>query len=267
MDKKVDIQRTVYSREEFNKVIKRNFTTFTQPQPVVETDTVEELFRLYETLFFNIPINGARNSHEYIVKKSLELYHLEKEVENIQPLLDEVANLRTQLLESNNRILQLETEAAGGGTLDFEQATLISSLESQLQAANAKISSLESQNSANDYINNAAAQSEAEAAKAQADAEYRSKVQEVITFITVDNSAVMNDIIEVSTRAKAKKKRKRIDDSRDTNKMQTLLAQARNKFKDLDAIVDGFNESPLKKRVSTYRKGSYLGFTLIPVKE
>ena len=61
MDKKVEIKRTVYNKDEFQKVIKRGFTTFTQPQPIVDTDTVEELFRIYEKLFFTVLFRKGRS--------------------------------------------------------------------------------------------------------------------------------------------------------------------------------------------------------------
>jgi len=268
MDKKVEIKRTVYNKDEFYKVIKRNFTTFTQPEPVVDTDTVEELFRLYESLFFTIPINGQRNSHEYIVKRSLEVYNLEREVEDIQPLLNEVSSLREQLLQANNTILRLETEAAGGDALDFEQAGLISSLEAQLQAANAQIAALQTQENTQGATKEEAAKAEAEAKRAEEAAKLQQQINSVVTFITVDNSKVMEDIIKISTRAKNKKKRKRLDDSRDTNKMNILLRQARSKFNSygLDTIARGFNESPLKQRVKVYTRSGALLFNLIPVK-
>lgn len=267
MDKKVEIKRTVYNKDEFQKVIKRGFTTFTQPQPIVDTDTVEELFRIYEKLFFTMPINGARNSHEYIVKRSLEVYNLERETEDIQPLLDEVSTLREQLLAANNTILRLETEAAGGDALDFEQAGLVSSLEAQLQAANATIASLQTQNESLGSTKEAKAEADAAAKRAEEEAAKQQEINDVIKWITVDNKEVMDDIIKISTRAKNKKKRKRLDDKRDTNKMNTLIAQAKAKFNryDIQNVASGFNESPLNKRVIVSVVGRNLTFKLIPV--
>jgi len=269
MDKKVEIKKTVFNKDEFYKVIKRNFTTFTQPVPVVDTDTVDELFRLYEALYFTMPVNGERNSHEYIVRRSLEVYNLEKEVEDIQPLLDEVSSLRTQLLQANSNILKLETEAAGGGELDFENATLISSLESQLQSANATIASLQTQKETADITKQEGAKAEAISKKAEAEAKLRQQINKVVSFITVDNSKIMTDIINLSTRARNKKKKKRLDDKRDTSKMIKLLKEAEQKFKSygLETIATGFNESPLKQRVTvTVSKDSFLRFKLIPLK-
>ena len=282
MDKKVEIKKTVFNKDEFYKVIKRNFTTFTQPEPVIDTDTVEELFRLYEALYFTMPVNGERNSHEYIVRRSLEVYNLERETEDIQPLLEEISSLRQQLLTANSTILKLETEAAGGGELDFENATLISSLESQLQAANATIASLQTQQISQDTVKEESAKAEAVSKKAEADAKLRQQINSVVQFISVDNSEIMTDIIQLSTRARNKRKKKRLDDKRDTDKMIDLLKRARSKFNDLEleTIATGFNESPLKQRVEVFvgsdtglgkrslakDKNKALRFKLIPLK-
>ena len=44
----IKVQKTVFNSTEFNRVVNRNFTTFTQPVIEEDPDTVEELFRLYE---------------------------------------------------------------------------------------------------------------------------------------------------------------------------------------------------------------------------
>lgn len=54
-------------------------------------------------------MEGENNSHEYLVRKSSELINFEANTEEIQPLLDEIAQLRQQLLSANQQILDLET--------------------------------------------------------------------------------------------------------------------------------------------------------------
>jgi hypothetical protein len=104
----VQIRKTVFSTTQFGKVINKDFTTFTQPVPEEDTDTVEELFRLYDKLYFTIDIEGEENSHEYLVRRSSELITFDRVTEDIQPLLDEIAQLREQLLLANQQILDLE---------------------------------------------------------------------------------------------------------------------------------------------------------------
>ena len=110
MAKDIKVQNTVYSKEEYNKVVDRNFDFYIQPTPVEEETTVEEFFELYENLYFEIPIKGATNSHEYLIQRSSELIDFEKDTEDIQPLLDEIAQLRVQLLSQQEQIIELTTQ-------------------------------------------------------------------------------------------------------------------------------------------------------------
>ena len=105
----IQVQKTVFSTVEFNKVIGNSFTTFTQPVPEEDKDTPEELFRLYEKLYYVIDVTGEANSHEYLVRKSSELLTFDTVTEDIQPLLDEIAQLRQENLGLNQQILTLET--------------------------------------------------------------------------------------------------------------------------------------------------------------
>ena len=109
MANNIEIRKTVCSTTEFNRVIDTDFKTFTQPVPEEDTDTSEELFRLYEKLYYTIDVEGEENSHQYLVKKSSELLTFDKVTEDIQPLLDEISQLREQLLLANQQIIDLET--------------------------------------------------------------------------------------------------------------------------------------------------------------
>lgn len=108
----IQIQKTVFSAVEFNKVVDTSFKTFTQPVVEEDLDTTEELFRLYEKLYYEIDVTGDVDSHEYLVKKSSELLNFDKVTEDIQPLLDEIAQLRQENLALNQQILTLETNIA-----------------------------------------------------------------------------------------------------------------------------------------------------------
>lgn len=115
MPEEIKIQKTVYKEQDFTKVVDRSFKSFTKPAIAQDTDTAEELFRLYNKLYFSIPVNGASNSHEYLVKKSSELYKFDQVTEDIQPLLDEIASLRANLLEANKTIIELQTSSVSNG--------------------------------------------------------------------------------------------------------------------------------------------------------
>ena len=113
MAEKINLEKTVYNNKKFKETVDTSFKFFAKPEPVQDPDTVEELFRLYNKLFFSIPVAGI-NSHQYLVTKSSELYTAPAVSEEIQPLLDEVADLRTRLLEANKQILDLSQQVNNG---------------------------------------------------------------------------------------------------------------------------------------------------------
>ena len=113
---KIDLKKTVYNKDQFNRVTGgRGFTTFTLDGDGV-TFTVEDFFNEYDNLFLSIPVFGDINSHEYLVRRSSELVGFQRTTDDIQPLLDEIASLRDQLLQSRQENINLQIEAAGGGS-------------------------------------------------------------------------------------------------------------------------------------------------------
>ena len=107
MANEIKIQKTVFDKQQFDRVIDRAFTTYAQPVVEDQELSVAEFFDLYERLYFEIPVEGEQQSHQYLVKKSGELVDYEKDTEDIQPLLDEISDLREQILEYQNQILEL----------------------------------------------------------------------------------------------------------------------------------------------------------------
>jgi hypothetical protein len=111
---KVDLRKTVYNRDQFSRVVGgREFTTF-----IVEDEaafSVQDFFEQYDNLFLSIPVFGDTNTHEYLVRRSSELVGFQRTTEDIQPLLDEISNLRDQLLQTRQENINLQIEAAGGG--------------------------------------------------------------------------------------------------------------------------------------------------------
>lgn len=196
MDRKVDIKKTVFDRDGYKKTIDRNFKFYKEPEPLIDPDTVEELFRLYDKLYMLIPIEGQNISHQYLVERSSELYQIDSQLENIQPLLDEVASLRGQILEGNRQILALETQLANGGEINFEDAEQMALLRGQLDAANSTITVLEQANtianSAVEQASSAANEAAEKAAEAAAQAAADKAAQEAA------DKAAQSDTGEVS---------------------------------------------------------------------
>ena len=108
MAKSVRLKKTVQEKDELEKVVSRQFNTFVQPTQEADTDTVEELFRLYSKLYLEIPLEGAQ-SHTYLIEESSKLVSIDQQVD-IQPLLEEISDLRQRILEANEYINELENE-------------------------------------------------------------------------------------------------------------------------------------------------------------
>jgi|TARA_R100000081_G_C4715543_1_gene115199 hypothetical protein len=108
MADKIKVSKKVYSKEDFNKSVDTSFKTFVDEPEEEATDTVDELFRLYDKLYYEIPLKGENNSHEYLLQKSSELVDFDKSTEEIQPLLDEISELRERLLEAQEDAVNAE---------------------------------------------------------------------------------------------------------------------------------------------------------------
>lgn len=114
---KIQIHKTVLKKEEYNKVIDNTFQTFVETVPITTQESITNLFDLYSKLYYEIPINGEENSHEFLIKESSKLVQLEKDVTDIQPLLDEINDLRERLLLANQDNLELQTQIALNGNV------------------------------------------------------------------------------------------------------------------------------------------------------
>jgi hypothetical protein len=103
MPNEVSFVKKTYSIREHQNVIDSNFSEFVTPEiDVPDTDiTVSEFFEFYDQLFYDIPVDGAINSHVYLVQQSQQyiggsVVDLEK-----QALIEEINSLRQQLLDLN----------------------------------------------------------------------------------------------------------------------------------------------------------------------
>lgn len=105
----IRLSKTVYKKDEVDKAIDNRFTSFVE-KVEEDNDTVAEFFRLYEKLFLEIPPTGQTQSHEYLIRESSKLVRLDGEDEEIQPLLDEISDLRQRLLEANIESLDTQNE-------------------------------------------------------------------------------------------------------------------------------------------------------------
>ena len=109
MEKKVNLNKDVFGKNQYEKVINTSFSQLIEPDSVIVTEqlpTVDEFFEDYNTLFFQIPKTGE-NSHEELIIKSTDYIGFQPLNDEIQALTEEITSLRTQLLEANQRVVDL----------------------------------------------------------------------------------------------------------------------------------------------------------------
>jgi hypothetical protein len=68
-DNTFELSKKVYGKGSYTNIIDTSFKQLLPPEPE-DTDTVENLFRLYDKLFFIIDKEGETLSHRYLVNKS-----------------------------------------------------------------------------------------------------------------------------------------------------------------------------------------------------
>jgi len=114
MGQKVDLNKEVFAKRQYEQVIDTSFTQLTSPLSSIPDETlptVEEFFQDYDSLFFQIPQTGE-NSHETLIVTSTDYIGYQPLNDEIQALTEEITSLRTQLLESRQQLADL----ANGGS-------------------------------------------------------------------------------------------------------------------------------------------------------
>jgi len=118
MGQPVTLQKQVYDKNQYQKVIDTSFTQLVQPV-IIPTGsalpTVNQFFVYYNQLFFDIPKFGEVNSHEYLIKTSQEYIGLSNTVnDEIQALIDEVTELRQENLDLQQQLLTIVQNTSNG---------------------------------------------------------------------------------------------------------------------------------------------------------
>jgi hypothetical protein len=105
----VNLNKNVFLKDQYEKVIDTSFTQLVQPAAtssvVPLSISVAEFFTNYQTLFFEIPKYGATNSHEYLIKTSQAYAGDFNNDDTIQALIEEVTSLRQENLDLQQQIL------------------------------------------------------------------------------------------------------------------------------------------------------------------
>lgn len=112
MAENISFNKQVYNKEDYSKIIDTSFKQLgvqTIQQQIDEQPTVDDFFNMYNELFYDIPEMGEVNSHEFLIKKSSEYINFEANQEEIAALQAEIAQLRTDLLDAQKQIVELQT--------------------------------------------------------------------------------------------------------------------------------------------------------------
>jgi hypothetical protein len=105
----IPIQRTVFDKNQFTKVVDTNFSQLINTQSAEEQPsfTLDDFFQLYDDLFNQIPREGDINSHQYILQREADYLGVQINKDDLQALLDEITSLRQEVLDSQTTINDL----------------------------------------------------------------------------------------------------------------------------------------------------------------
>jgi len=108
------LNRQVFSKQDFLNTVDTTFHELGIKTPAevnpLDFITIDQFFVLYDKLFYDIPKEGEVNSHRFLINESTAYAGADQLNEDIQALLDEIAQLREDLLASNNTIIDLTTQ-------------------------------------------------------------------------------------------------------------------------------------------------------------
>ena len=85
-----------------------SFNEANNPPSLSPPVLIDEFFQKYNQLFFDIPKNGATNSHEYLIKRSSEYVDFQVMNDEMLALIDEINALQAQNLELNQKLVDAQ---------------------------------------------------------------------------------------------------------------------------------------------------------------
>lgn len=108
----IRLNKGVFNKASYEKTINTKFTQLgvkSVQEQIDEQPTIEEFFQMYNDLFYDIPEVGNTNSHEFLVKTSGEYINYNENDELIEALQNEIAQLRQELLETQQQLVEPQT--------------------------------------------------------------------------------------------------------------------------------------------------------------
>jgi len=109
---KINLTKQEFNKNQYTQVINTEFTELGVTSSIEQTQSISvgEFFNNYQEIFFQIPKFGEFNSHEYLVKTSGEYIEFTTSDENIEPLIQEITQLRQQNLDLNQQLIDLQLQ-------------------------------------------------------------------------------------------------------------------------------------------------------------
>jgi hypothetical protein len=109
---KITLKSQRFDKDKFNETVNKEFTQLVNvPDPSFfdrDLAVLDDFWYLYDKFFYIIPKLGEIESHQYLAKTSGEYADFATISDEIQALLDEIADLRKQNLELIQEATNLE---------------------------------------------------------------------------------------------------------------------------------------------------------------
>ena len=105
----VNLNKRVFNKVNYKKTIDTEFVQLgvkNLQEQIDDQPTVQDFFDLYNTLFYEIPELGDNNSHQFLIKTSSEYVSIEETDELVEALQDEIAQLREDLLQAQQDLVE-----------------------------------------------------------------------------------------------------------------------------------------------------------------
>lgn len=131
MKQKVNLNKQVFSKTQYPRVVNTEFTqlTPTDTEPIAVQDvSVDEFFVLYDKLFFEIPKTG-NNSHETLITTSTDYVGYNLLTTEIEALQQEITELRRQLLEERSSAINTIADVLDETGLNLPELPEIPNIE------------------------------------------------------------------------------------------------------------------------------------------
>ena len=111
-NQELKLNKAVFGKVSYPQIVDTEFRQLVQPEevtPDLEPLTVVEFFQEYDRLFFDIPQNGEVGSHAELVTRSSSYVGMTNQSAEMQALIDEISELRIQLLSAQQEVINLST--------------------------------------------------------------------------------------------------------------------------------------------------------------